>query len=610
MKSVLAFVFLFSSLSLFAQQQQPVLASAQIVVTASSVPESVETTPAAVSVITKSDIEKREARDVSDVLREVPGVTFARTGSPGKATSLFLRGASSKQALVLWNGVAMNNAYLSGYDFGQLSSAGVQKVEVIRGPYSALYGSEAVGGVVNVLTGPEHSEFSATVEGGQRGLRNGTVDGAIVNGLWTAYGAAERRDDDGFAANDDFTSDTFVGGVQFVPNANFSLAATARHVTYDLGIPRNVNGDFTAFVASPNRRQHGSETQIVVPVRFNTSSLHYDLRLGDNERVEHFRDPDAPFGGEFGDTIVKTRSARAAAQSSQTAAGIVTFGGEFARSDVDHTDSFGLDVRSQSRDSRSLFAEDRVSVPMFSTKLEIAAGARYDRFDTFGSQISPRLALAFVENNRKWRAAYGRGFRAPAIGELYAPFFGNADLNAEHSRNVEAGFDQYVRNGMLSLTWFRSTYDDLIAFEAGTSRFANIERANAQGIEAAASRRFGPLTASLSYTWQKAIDASTREQLIRRPRHSGSLAVAFDRGALSSELSVIYAGVRRDVTDLVPFGIVTNDAHTTADLVMKYQLGSIAPFVKVENATDARYEEVFGYPSARRRLIAGVRYKL
>src|SRR3954463_8484025 len=110
MKSVLVSVLLFSSFSAFAQQQPVVSTSAQIVVTASSVPESVESTPASVSIITREDIDKREARDVADVLRDVPGVTFARTGTSGKTTSIFIRGGSSKQALVLWNGIELNNA--------------------------------------------------------------------------------------------------------------------------------------------------------------------------------------------------------------------------------------------------------------------------------------------------------------------------------------------------------------------------------------------------------------------------------------------------------------------------------------------------------------------
>src|SRR5687768_6074525 len=176
-----------------------------IIVTASSLPEEIDETPVAATVITREAIERREARDVADVLREVPGLAVSRTGSPGKNTTLFIRGGSSKQALVLWNGVEMNNAYFSGYDFGQLSSAGVEKVEVVRGPFSALYGSEAVSGVVNVLTKPSTTGASIDVEGGENGLLNGVLYGAHVSDHWVLNGTVERRQDDGFANNDDFS---------------------------------------------------------------------------------------------------------------------------------------------------------------------------------------------------------------------------------------------------------------------------------------------------------------------------------------------------------------------------------------------------------------------
>ncbi len=584
--------------------------SDHIVVTASALPESIESTPAGVSIMTRADIDKREAHDVADVLREVPGLAIARTGSPGKSTTLFMRGGSSKQALVLWNGVEMNNAYLSGYNFGQLSTVGVEKVEVIRGPYSALYGSEAVSGVVNVLTSPVRSGLRAEVQGGAHGFRSGAVSGALMRGIWSAHGSVERRSDEGFFANDDITSDTWLAGVQMTPRDGLRIGIMARRNAYDLGIPRNVNATFTEFVPTPNRREEGSERQILVPLSFDVAGFSYELRLADNHRQERFNDPDGPFGAELAFTDVVTRSARGSVQSSRFAHGIVTVGGEVERSEVDHTDSFGLDVRSRSRNARSFFAEDRLSFAVGDGRsLEIAAGARYDGFGTFGSETSPRLAVAFVEHGRKWRSAYGQGFRAPAIGELYAPFFGNVDLRSEHSTNVEIGFDQSVRGATLSVTAFRSDYDDLIMF--GATRFENIAQARAEGIELAGSRRFGRFDAALSYTRLKAVDATSDEQLLRRPKNSGSLAIGYERAPFSAHLVVTRTGARPDITDLFPFGTVINSEYTTADLALSYRLaGGVVPFLKIENATDERYEEVFGYPSARRRAIAGVRYTL
>ncbi len=183
----------------------------EIVVTASTLPESIESTPSSVTVITRAQIEKREARDVADVLRDVPGLAVARSGTPGRVASLFTRGGNSTQTLVLWNGIELNNPYFSGYDWGRFSTAGVQQIEVARGPFSALYGSEAMTGVVNVLTGGR-TYGALDLEGGQNGFFNGAASGAFSGDHFATNAALERRNDDGFAANDDFSQTTALGG--------------------------------------------------------------------------------------------------------------------------------------------------------------------------------------------------------------------------------------------------------------------------------------------------------------------------------------------------------------------------------------------------------------
>ncbi|HSP13897.1 MAG TPA: TonB-dependent receptor [Thermoanaerobaculia bacterium] len=584
--------------------------SEHIIVTASAVPESLESTPASVTVITRRDIDRQEARDVADLLRQVPGAAIARNGSPGKSSTLFLRGGSSKQALVLWNGVPMNDAYLSGYNFGQLSTAGVDRIEVIRGPYSALYGSDAVSGVVNVLTTPQRSSLGLELEAGGNGVRSGSLSGGAVGNAWSAYGSLERRDDDGFAPNDDFTSDTLTGGAQAAAGSHVTVGLMGRHNRFNVGLPRNVNADATAFVPSLHRRERGTESEVSVPIRFETTWLRYDLRLSDTERTDHFGDPDGPFGPEFGNTDSSLRTARLSAQSRQTAFGVLTFGSEWERSNVDHTDSYGLDVRHRSRNSNALFVEDRFWRDIGSGSVQASAGARYDRFDSFGSQVSPRLAVAWAAGSSKVRAAYGAGFRAPAIGELFAPFFGNPDLHAERSVNSELGFDRYIGSSMLSVTLFRSNYDDLISYDVAANRFGNIARAQAKGVELGGSDRIGKFSFGVSYTWLKAIDADTGQQLPRRPRNSGSVVLGYELGAVTAQLIVEHAGRRPDVTEIVPFGAVTNAPYTTEDVVLHYNAGSFSPFLKIENATDRRYDEVFGYPAARRRAIAGLRYAI
>ncbi|MGZ8711264.1 MAG: TonB-dependent receptor domain-containing protein, partial [Thermoanaerobaculia bacterium] len=220
-----------------------------------------------------------------------------------------------------------------------------------------------------------------------------------------------------------------------------------------------------------------------------------------------------------------------------------------------------------------------------------------------------RLAVSWLRSGNKVRAAYGEGFRAPAIGELFSPFFGNADLAAERSRTFEVGYDRFAANGSASVTLFRSDYDELIVF-GDDFRFQNIAAADAAGVELNASRRFRGWNSSVSYTWVDSEDSATGATLIRRPEHSGSIAIGYEVSRLSAHLAVIHAGARADVTDLIPFGRVMNGAYTTADLVLAWRLGAYQPFVKIENLTDERYQEVFGYASASRRVRVGVRYVL
>lgn len=588
--------------------QQPPQVRDEIVVTASALPEEVDQTPVAATVITRAQLEEREVRDVSDALREVPGLAVSRTGSPGKNTSLFIRGGSSKQALVLWNGVQINNPYFSGYDLGQMSAAGVEKIEVVRGPFSALYGSEAVSGVVNVLTSATSNRASLDLEGGEKGLFNGVFSGAYVSEAWNANGTVERRQDDGYAANDDFQSTSILGGFTITPFAGFSAAIMARHIDYDLGTPFTPNASATAFEPSLRRREEGGETQVIIPLRYDRSGSAFTLRVSETRRDDTFSDPDAAFGPAFDVVESRTRGAHATAQVS-TPFGTITAGGEVARAVVDLAAGYGS-IDNRERTNRSLFVEDRLSLARGSNgSIELTAGVRYDDFDEFGSETSPRIAAAFIRGGHKLRASYGEGFRAPAIGELYFPFGGNVNLRAEHSRNLEIGYDHFTPDGRIGVALFSTDYDGLITF-GPTFQFENIAAATARGVEASAARRFGALQLDASYTWLDTEDEATGEALARRPEHSGSLGIGYHAAAYSAQLVITHKGARNDVTDLLPFLPVVNEAYTVADVVVHYRLGALTPYVKFENLTDERYEEVFGYASAGRRAVVGVRWAM
>jgi vitamin B12 transporter len=592
----LFFVIIFiAAFRLSAQMQE------EIVVTASALPEAVQSTPAAVTVITRDEIDERAARDVADVLREVPGLHVSRTGSAGRATSLFTRGSNSTHTLVLWNGIEITNPYFAGYDWGRFSTAGVEQVEVVRGPYSALYGSDAMAGVVNVLTTSRRSSFRAQGEAGSRGLRNGSVSGTWAGSAANVSGSVESRGDDGFAANDDFSQTSASVSARWNATPTFSLGLAARHTSYDLGIPRNLNGAGTEIVPSLERRQDGTERQLSIPIEQKLGRFSYDLTLAESHRDDVFEDPEDSFGLVRVATESTTRRARLTTRT-ESRFGTIVAGGEYEHAEVDDVTNFGPNFTGGERKERSLFIEDRLSIADF----ELSAGVRWDDYETFGSELSPRIALAWLAGNHKVRTAFGEAFRAPAVGELYFPFGGNPALGAERSRSYEVGYDH--ASG-LSATLFHGDYEDLIVFDSATFVFENIGAATAQGLELAVQRNLTrALRASLSYTYTDTEEKGTGEALLRRPRHSGSLFLGWRAGFIDTNLVVQHTGARADVLPVAPFARTTAESHTVFDANVQFDLGRFTPYLRIENLTGVEYEEVLGYTSPGRRAVVGVRF--
>jgi vitamin B12 transporter len=594
----------------FAQSTQPPTINDTIVVTASSLPESVQSTPAAVTVITRKDIDARAARDVADVLREVPGLVLARSGSPGKATSLFTRGAASTQTLVLWNGIVVNNPYVSRYDWGRFSTAGVEQIEVVRGPFSALYGSDAMAGVVNVLTTPHTSGSHGDFESGSHGLLNASLNAAFAGATVQASGTYEHRADDGFNPNDDFHQNSAGASARWLPFDALSLGAAVRHTSYNLGIPFNTNASGTAIVPSLDRRQNGSETQVALPVTLTLGRFINDLTLADNRSRDDFHDPADPFT-TLTSTDARTRRGRLTTRF-PSPVGTIVAGGEYQRDVVSDITNFGPNFLDKRRTAHSVFIEDRYTRELGSgLRFELSAGIRHDRFDVFGSQNSPRVAAAIVRGTTKWRAAFGRGFRAPSLVELYYPFFGNPNLSAESNRSYEVGYDAAMgRDGLFSLTYFNTRYRNLITFDPVTFISQNIGRVRSDGIELGLTRHVSAnVYTQLSYTYlHRNEDEKTGLRLARRPKHSGSIATGYRSGAIDTNIVVLHTGEREDSLAIAPFTRTTNRAYTTIDANVQYRLSRFTPFVKIENATNKKYEEVVGYASPTRRVIVGIKF--
>jgi vitamin B12 transporter len=280
--------------------------------------------------------------------------------------------------------------------------------------------------------------------------------------------------------------------------------------------------------------------------------------------------------------------------------------GSFARSTVESSGASGTIIANHRESTWGAGAEDQFS--FFAGRLRAVAGIRYDQFSTFGSTTNPRLSVLWtVGSAGSLRASYGTGFRAPSIGELYYPFFGNPDLLPERSRSFEIGFLHSAGAVSFDVAVFRNDIRDLIQYDVVRQTNNNIGRARTEGVEASVAAPISQdLRARLSYTYLRAVDEVTGDPLVRRPRHRGSLDLLWATGPWTASATLLYVGRRADFQSTFPFGTTEDPSYLRTDLHAEYRFGNVSPFVTVQNATDRKYEEASGFPARTRRILGGI----
>ena len=602
--SVIAVLILFCSPTLTAIQSEPEPASTdvEITVTASAIEEPVDEVPVSVEVIGREEIERNHATDVADLLRSVPGVIVARSGTIGKQASLFMRGSNSTQTLVLWDGIEINDPYFSGYDWGRFPTEGIERIEVVRGPFSSLYGADAIGGVINVVPREPVDEIFGSLSAGEHAyghLRAGV--NSISDRIATLL-VVETRTDDGFSDNDDLEQIAITGTLDFEPTDTFTAGVKVRFDDHDLGIPFNLG------LASPRRRQTGQQWQLAIPVDGRVGPAEWNLTVSRTENELTFDDPEGAFGPESGITNSVTNRLQASVQLPGSF-GTTIFGAEREEAKVDD-ESFGFtNLASETRDVTAAFLEHRFTTTFDRIRFDLIGGIRHDDYDQFGSVTSPRLSASGTIGPHRFRAAWGEAFRAPSVGDLYYPFYGNPDLEDETMTGYEIGYDFDTGRGTFGLTWFDNDYENLIVFDNAAGRAGNIGLAHSNGLEISVRHRLrDALMAGVSWTWLETEDEIAARELLRRPEQSGSLDLAWTPGSWSASLSTVYNGDRLDVEAGFPFGIVPSEDWMRTDLAVGRVIGSFTPWLRVENIFDEVYTEVLGFPAPARRVIIGVRY--
>ncbi len=570
-----------------------------VVVTATGEETPLAEVSAAGTVFDREELEAHGGPTVQELLRRVPGATLLRSGLDGGVASLFVRGAGSNQTLVLLDGVRLNSGYFGGYDWSLPLLAGLERVEVVRGPYSALHGADALGGVVQLVPSVDGRQSGRLLgEGGGSGWRRGELGFATAAGTLSLRTDVAYREGEGPLPNDDFAARLGSLYLSKPLGAAGRVGVLVRHTESETEIP------FSGATATPNRRTEARETLVAVPLRLaQVGGGVLEGSLSRAERDLSFRDPDDAFGYTAGDTAADTTAARLVWHRS-LGAHRLSVGGEWRRDEVTDTSSFGVNLDAARLTTASGFVQDRWRP---SRRWEVLAGARWDDADPWGSEVSPRVTVSHLAGPARVWGSWGRAFRAPALGELYFPFSGNPDLEAERSRGAEAGVALAPGGGagLVQLVGFSNRVHNLIQFDFATYAFANLGRATMEGVEASWVQRLGALRLRTGLTWLNAEDGDG-VALLRRPQWSGHLSLGGRfPGAVEGEAALIWVGRRPDV-DAVTFARVQQGGFVTASVSAAVPLGGgVRLRARVDNVADRAYEEVNGYPALGRRVIVG-----
>jgi len=620
-----------------------------VVVTATRVPVPVNAVPAAVTVLDGGLLREQGIRTVADALRTVPSAQIAQNGSFGSITSLFLRGGESDYVQVLVDGVRVNNP--GGlYDFANLTLDNVERIEIVRGPVSVLYGSDAMTGVVQVFTrdgGAAHTRVRAEAGGGSKlGPETGSdhyqatsidvLSTGRAGRLGWSIGGSQYRTDGLYAYNNAHRNRGVSGGLDLAAGS-WRFDWSGRYNQSYFHYPTDGSGNL---VDSNAYRESEAFTTGVQAIGRVTNAFELRAAIAHHQYDERYTDlQDAP------DDTLGTFTSRSRGKVARNSAELmatytvmpelhVTAGGEFERqSDRNRYTSdgqfgpFESDMDRQ-RDNRAAFAQLLHATSRYS----ITAGGRIDdngRFGTFatyraGVSVSPTRTLGL-------RAAIGTAFKEPNFFENYAEGFtkGNPNLEPEQSRTIEAGAELRLVEDRVTIgvTRFHQTFTDLIQyvsrpFGSELSNYSNLAGARANGTEIEVHSGFGrfAINAGATLLETRVTDAGTGEdpalvndqRLLRRPDFRMNASLVYSIGAYTFTGSGSYTGERDDLDfNTFPNERVKLDGYATIDVGVRYDALSfrslpLALTVRAANLLDARYEEIFNFPAPGRSLHIGV----
>jgi vitamin B12 transporter len=626
-KFTLAFLLILPPTSTFAQDVNsgsPVITLPPVVISATALSTPADEVASSVTVITGEEIQRDQRRTVPDLLATVPGLNVVQTGGPGGQTSVFMRGTNSNHVKVLVDGIDVSDPTSPNraFDFSSLTTYDIERIEVLRGPQSGLYGADAIGGVISIITkkGSGPAKVTATVEGGSFGTFNQSSQ--VTGGTETinyAFSASHNR----FAStpvtplallapgerrnNDFYDNWTYTGKVGADLSEIFGVNFVGRYTDARL---RFTNDDFSNFpIVMPNADQSiatshqfyglGEAVWKLFDGRFNNR-----VGFAYTDILRRNLDPNSvwqPFDGQR--TKYYWRSDLALTKGQTLLMGLERED-ERARTSAIST----------STGNTGVYAELQSA---FSDRFFVASNIRHDDNEAFGGHNTWRIAPAFLvlETQTKLKASYGTGFHAPSLNQLFDPFSGNPNLKPEESRGYDFGFEQSLLQKRLrfGVTWFRNDIENLITF--GPAPFfinENINRAKTHGIESfLAAQVTDRVQVRVDYTHTVAIDAMTGNELLRRPKDKTSVSAIWqptNNLTLSATALWVSGWFDFDRFGFAPAPFKTS-GYTIVNLAVNYTVDQhVTVFGRIDNMFNEHYQLPVGFERPGLGAYAGIRF--
>ncbi|MEA1971362.1 MAG: TonB-dependent receptor [Thermodesulfobacteriota bacterium] len=614
-------VFMFCALpvSIFAQEESDAITMEETVVTASRLEEPLKYSPDSVTIVTEKEIREKGTQTVIDVLRDVPGISIAQNGSFGASASIYLRGTPNAHTLIMIDGVRVGDSMaIDGtMSITDISTDNIERIEIVRGAQSVLYGSDAIGGVINIITkkGKGKPEFYLSAEGGSfetfrekigvSGSSDKISYSASVSRLDTR--GVSKADEDLGNNEEDYYHDTNIsarvdGRLSETVGIGFSVRHSESTVDMDGGWP----------FADDNEVQDMNIT--TVSANFDQDILdwwQHIVKLGITKTKREYTNDDS-FNGAYKGTI------KLASWQHNFFIGeidTITAGFDYQKESGDIQNPW-RNISEKTADTKSFFIQNKLT-PF--KGLSFTLGARHDDHETFGSENTYKGALAYFyeKTGTKVRASYGTGFNAPSLYQLYSSS-GNTSLKPEESKGYDVGIDQelFGEKVLLSVTWFHNDIDNMIDWQwtgpgMYDGKYFNVSKAETKGWETGLS--VNPVTwlsFDVHYTHTEAKNntegsATYGKYLIYRPKHTGGASLNIKPlENLNVNLNAQYVGKRYRTTD----NSEEMPDYTLLNLAASYDVTDwFKIFGRVENLTDKKYQSIYEYGKPGIGFYGGVK---